>query len=399
MVWTTSVRMTVKAKGWRNHQPFYEVIAGIISSLTGQALLHTRELDEEQYFNLDDFFNDFRKTALGGSCREKANYLFRRRTQTSKEDVQTYWSDLKILFQAANPDIDDVERNHTLIRRFMTGCYNKKASMWARMVPGTPPVSYTDAKQRMLLSETNLAEQTFGNDEYPEQNRKHEASKPVPMEIGAVMGLHKGSGRGSAGGKANSLRKSRETGTRAKGSNGNGGNGGKSGNSGKTGSTGSKPSKNQTKQSDRKEGKCFTCHKTGHVSRECPDKKASVNAVGTTVRIEDNRQFSDDEDWEPEDSALGGVIGQYDGADDISDTEELSDADGAVVPVDTCYRQIPTKANDVQELQERRSRWCDFEVPEAKRRRRDSGRARSQSESSPKNGISRGERGAQGPRQ
>ena len=134
--WESSVRNTVVAiDAERPDFPFQRLAAGILGSLTGTARRSAQSFNPQLYPNLNDFFNGLKQLLLGAAVQEKARAMYEKRRQKTKEDINTYHSDLRNLFMQAFPgQMEQQGGEANLIHHFLKFLSNQelRQEIWLR---------------------------------------------------------------------------------------------------------------------------------------------------------------------------------------------------------------------------------------------------------------------------
>jgi hypothetical protein len=283
--WESSVRNTVTAlNAERGDFPFQRLAAGILGSLKGRALRTAQGFNPAPLHNLDAFFTALRTLMLGTAVADKAYALFSKRCQQPQEDLNTFHSDLRTLYQQAFPHLmNQPGGQQELIKHFVSNLHDRelaKTILTQHEIPG----QYDNV--RTLVLQVAGRYETFrqlyqGSGRSSGGFRSHQAA-PVPMEIDAVR---------RSPGKAMPQQThavSQPTTSRGKWQPGKG-------------KTTSQDDKGQ-RSSDQRKIRCFNCQRMGtHVSRECPERQVN------TVMEENDEEGDEDDEWEPPASPVGVV--------------------------------------------------------------------------------------------
>jgi hypothetical protein len=191
--WESSVRNTVTAlNALGGDFPFQRLAAGILGSLKGRALRTAQGFNPAPLHNLDAFFTALRTLMLGTAVADKAYALFLKRCQQPQEDLNTFHSDLRTLYQQAFPHLmNQPGGQQELIKHFVSNLHDREL---AKMILTQHEIPGQYDNVRTLVLQVAGRYETFrqlyqgsgrSSSGFRSGFRSNQAAS-VPMEIDAV---------------------------------------------------------------------------------------------------------------------------------------------------------------------------------------------------------------------
>ena len=338
-----TVRNQIKANPSYKKLEFSALAAGILSGLRGQVAVMCNTINSDDVATIDDLMKRMKAVVNPSNIPQKAMSMFKTCYQHEKDDILTYASKLKTLFDLAFPDQDN--QSHSLLcQQFLLGLHNQKIQKKISERETATPTTLVDLRDlaitiqaRMEEAETNLrsanvlrksgvnahhykqgGQQKGITNTTRQQQQVREntigGTGHSPMDLSALERQRKRMGQqeGRTFMRSNSNKNPAVQSSQGQMAPKNGqstqkqftqkkvGFGQRGQSNANTTDTKFVKSEGKNNYNGKKNYTCYNCRKPGHLIADCPEPKRQMIGAMEEIFEEDEEDINDDEDFPPD---------------------------------------------------------------------------------------------------